>query len=60
MWPTHFDTATGTPTNDQFTIGALADSAYEYLLKGYLQSGQTEKHLLQMCESLPNFRLRYR
>jgi hypothetical protein len=31
------------------TVGALADSAYEYFLKGYLLTGRSEKRLLDMC-----------
>lgn len=34
----------------QVSIGALGDSAYEYLLKQYLLSGRTEKRLLNMCK----------
>lgn len=48
LWPTNFDMTSGKPSNTQFTVAALADSAYEYLLKGYLLSGRTEPHLLQM------------
>lgn len=36
--------------SEHLTIGALADSAYEYLLKGYLMSGRTETRLRDMCE----------
>lgn len=31
----------------QVTVGAFGDSYFEYLLKSYLQSGQTERKLLQ-------------
>ena len=34
----------------QVSIGALGDSAYEYLLKQYLLSGRTEVRLLNMCK----------
>ena len=37
------------PNVVQVSIGALGDSAYEYLLKQYLLSGRTEKQLLNMC-----------
>ncbi|PAV19180.1 glycoside hydrolase family 47 [Pyrrhoderma noxium] len=35
-------------SDDHLTIGALADSAYEYLLKQYLLSGKKEKGLRDM------------
>ena len=38
------------PNVVQISIGALGDSAYEYLLKQYLLSGRTEKRLLSMCK----------
>jgi hypothetical protein len=28
----------------------MADSTYEYLLKGWLQTNRTEQHLLDMCK----------
>ena len=31
------------------SVGAWADSAYEYLLKEYLLTGQSDKRLLNMC-----------
>ena len=41
------------PSIDQFSVGAFADSAHEYLLKQYLLSGQTEPKALDLCLSLP-------
>ena len=38
------------PNVVQVSIGALGDSAYEYLLKQYLLSGGTEVRLLNMCK----------
>ena len=38
------------PNVVQVSIGALGDSAYEYLLKQYLLSGRTENRLLNMCK----------
>ena len=38
------------PNVVQVSIGALGDSAYEYLLKQYLLSGRTETRLLNMCK----------
>jgi hypothetical protein len=37
---------------DYVAVGALADSGYEYLLKGYLLSGRSETRLLDMCMCL--------
>ena len=34
---------------DHTSVGAWADSAYEYLLKEYLLTGQSDKRLLNMC-----------
>lgn len=34
---------------DHLSVGAWADSAYEYLLKEYLLTGQSDKRLLNMC-----------
>lgn len=34
---------------EQITIGALADSAYEYFLKQYLLTNQTEKESIELC-----------
>jgi len=48
LWGTNWDINNGEPSQNQFTIGALSDSAYEYLLKQYLLSGRTEKYLLDM------------
>ncbi|KAF8582069.1 glycoside hydrolase family 47 protein [Ramaria rubella] len=42
MWPTMYDINSGTPNNAHHSVGAWADSAYEYLLKQYLLSGKTE------------------
>ncbi|KIP12237.1 glycoside hydrolase family 47 protein [Phlebiopsis gigantea 11061_1 CR5-6] len=38
----------GQPRGDTFSVGARADSAYEYLLKQWLMTGKTEQHLLDM------------
>ena len=41
----------GQPRGDTFSVGARADSAYEYLLKQWLMTGKTEQNLLDMCTS---------
>ncbi|KIJ34705.1 glycoside hydrolase family 47 protein [Sphaerobolus stellatus SS14] len=48
MWPTKFNPNDGKPANDGFTVGALADSAYEYLLKQYILSNKTETRLAEL------------
>ncbi|KZW03122.1 seven-hairpin glycosidase [Exidia glandulosa HHB12029] len=48
LWGTNWQVQNGEPSNGHYTIGALSDSAYEYLLKQYLLSGRTEKYLLDM------------
>ncbi|CAK5269755.1 unnamed protein product [Mycena citricolor] len=42
QFPTQWDSITGKPTNNQFSVGAYADSAHEYLLKQWLLTSQSE------------------
>ncbi|KAJ6607001.1 glycoside hydrolase [Mycena sp. CBHHK59/15] len=42
QFPTQWDSTTGKPVNDHFSVGAYADSAHEYLLKQWLLTGQSE------------------
>ncbi|KAJ3817155.1 glycoside hydrolase [Lentinula raphanica] len=42
IFPTHWDTKTGAPSNHRFSVGAFADSAHEYLLKQWLITSQSE------------------
>ncbi|KAF7309441.1 alpha-1,2-Mannosidase [Mycena indigotica] len=42
QFPTQWDSHTGKPTNQHFSVGAYADSAHEYLLKQWLLTGQSE------------------
>jgi len=42
LFPTKWDVELGTPTNKEYSVGAFADSAYEYLLKQWLMTGKTE------------------
>lgn len=37
------------------TVGAMADSTHEYLLKYYLMTARTHKESLEMCESFMHF-----
>ncbi|RDX54010.1 seven-hairpin glycosidase [Lentinus brumalis] len=48
QFPTKWSARTGTPSNDQFSVGAFADSAHEYLLKQYLLSGMSEPKVLEL------------
>ncbi|KAG8887664.1 hypothetical protein FRB98_009226 [Tulasnella sp. 332] len=43
-----FNSASGTPVGAHFSVGALADSAYEYLLKQYLLTNQKETKAMDM------------
>ncbi|KAF8528811.1 seven-hairpin glycosidase [Hysterangium stoloniferum] len=54
MWPTTFSTTNGRSIGSTFTVGSLADSAYEYLLKQYLMSNKTETHLAELYVSSMN------
>ncbi|KAG8998702.1 hypothetical protein FRB95_012176 [Tulasnella sp. JGI-2019a] len=40
MWGTVWDTVTAKQKNDKLAVGGEADSAYEYLIKSYLQSSR--------------------
>ncbi|KAF4586522.1 hypothetical protein EYR38_010801 [Pleurotus pulmonarius] len=42
LFTTRWDAADALPMNNHFSVGASADSGYEYLLKQYLISGKTE------------------
>ncbi|TBU30171.1 seven-hairpin glycosidase [Dichomitus squalens] len=48
MFPTKWSVKTGKPSNTQFSVGAFADSAHEYLLKQYLLTGQSESKALDL------------
>ncbi|TFK26236.1 mannosyl-oligosaccharide alpha-1,2-mannosidase [Coprinopsis marcescibilis] len=44
----------GIPNNEQYTVGAYADSAYEYLLKQWLLTGRSEPRVLKLYISSAN------
>ena len=44
---------------ESLRVGGLADSGHEYLLKQYLQTGKSDKTLLEMC-TLPSLFLSLR
>ncbi|KAG8956302.1 hypothetical protein FRC04_004382 [Tulasnella sp. 424] len=47
-----WDSINGMMAGRKFSIGALADSGYEYILKQYLLTGKTEKKALDMYLTL--------
>jgi mannosyl-oligosaccharide alpha-1,2-mannosidase len=42
LFPTKWDMESGTPQNTDYSVGAFADSGYEYLLKQWLMTGKSE------------------
>ncbi|KAJ6538435.1 glycoside hydrolase [Mycena vulgaris] len=44
QFPTQWDSHTGKPINEHFSVGAYADSAHEYLLKQWLLTARSEPH----------------
>ncbi|CCA71679.1 related to alpha-mannosidase [Serendipita indica DSM 11827] len=48
LWVTRWSVTSGKMTGTSVSAGAMADSAFEYLLKQYLLSGRSEKRLLTM------------
>ncbi|EFI27370.1 mannosyl-oligosaccharide alpha-1,2-mannosidase [Coprinopsis cinerea okayama7 len=48
LFPSMWDQHNGAPTNQQFTVGAYADSAYEYLLKQWLLTSHSEPKALEL------------
>ncbi|KAI0316014.1 mannosidase [Amylostereum chailletii] len=48
MLPTNWQLNTGQPLDNQLKVGGQADSGHEYLLKQYLQTGKSDKTLLEM------------
>ena len=49
LYATTFDLRTGKPASNTYSVGALADSAYEYRLKEWLLTGRTEQRYHDMC-----------
>ena len=50
MWPTLANRNTGRPSSNVYTMGALSDSFYEYLLKMWLQGGKKETRWRKMYD----------
>ncbi|KAH7337659.1 glycoside hydrolase [Rhizoctonia solani] len=45
LFPIWWERTAGTPIGDHVSLGAMADSGFEYLLKQYLLTGRTETQL---------------
>ncbi|KAF8752231.1 Glycosyl hydrolase family 47 [Rhizoctonia solani] len=56
LFPIWWERTNGTPVGDKVSLGAMADSGFEYLLKQYLLTGRTEAALrdlwLQASDSI--------
>ncbi|KAK8823609.1 hypothetical protein WA577_002528, partial [Blastocystis sp. JDR] len=48
LLPTYLDVRTGGVGGDEYTMGAMADSYYEYLLKAWIAGGKKDKRLQRM------------
>ncbi|KAI0729958.1 glycoside hydrolase [Fomitopsis betulina] len=48
MFPTKWNMKKGAPSNVQFSVGAFADSAHEYLLKQWLLTSKSEPQALDL------------
>ena len=48
LYPVHIDTQHGTFKNQEYFMGGMADSFYEYLLKTWLLTGKTNNSLKQL------------
>ncbi|KAH9951155.1 glycoside hydrolase [Amylocystis lapponica] len=51
MFPTRWTLSDATPMNAQFSVGAFADSAHEYLLKQWLMTSKSETKARDLCQS---------
>lgn len=50
LYPNYLNPKTGKWGQQHISLGALGDSFYEYLLKAWLQSGQTDADARQMYD----------
>lgn len=48
MFPTKWKMLSGEPSNNQFSVGAFADSAHEYLLKQWLLTSRSETKAMNL------------
>ena len=49
LLPTYLDVRTGGVGGDEYTMGAMADSYYEYLLKAWIAGGKKDKVGVSGC-----------
>ncbi len=49
LFPTTYDLNSGDAKGNSYSVGSLADSAYEYLIKLWLMTDRTESKYLDMC-----------
>ena len=49
----HYSSSLPSSSTDQFSVGAFADSAHEYLLKQWLMSSRSEPKARDLCRSQP-------
>ncbi|VDB99918.1 unnamed protein product [Peniophora sp. CBMAI 1063] len=54
MMPTYFNLNTGQPVDSRLSVGAMADSGHEYLIKQYIQTARTDKTILEMYLRMTN------
>lgn len=54
LFPSKWHYETGTPANEHYSVGAYADSAYEYMLKQWLLSGRSEPQALELYMNSAN------
>lgn len=50
LYPNYLNPKSGNWGEQHISLGALGDSFYEYLLKAWLQSGQTDNEVRQMYD----------
>ncbi|KAJ3498804.1 hypothetical protein NMY22_g19569 [Coprinellus aureogranulatus] len=48
LFPSKWDSNNGSPANEHYSVGAFADSAYEYMLKQWLLSSRSEPQALEL------------
>ncbi|KAI6213197.1 Alpha-1,2-Mannosidase [Aphelenchoides besseyi] len=52
LYPNYLDPRTGEFVGSHVSLGALGDSFYEYLIKGYIQTNKTDKQAYNMYKNV--------
>ncbi|KAI6186259.1 Alpha-1,2-Mannosidase [Aphelenchoides besseyi] len=52
LYPNYLDPQTGEFVGSHVSLGALGDSFYEYLIKGYIQTNKTDKQAYNMYKNV--------